>query len=497
MSTHELADVARAMVAPGKGILAADESDGTIKKRFDSIGVESTVDNRRDYRQLLFTTEGIEEHISGVILFDETARQEATDDRRLVEILESKGILPGIKVDKGTRPLPGAPGEKVTEGLDGLPSRLEEYFTTGYRFAKWRAVISVGDGRPSEYCIRANANDLARYAAFCVEQGLVPLIESDIIMRGPHTLEDCTVATERTLQQVYSKLYSARVPYGQTILQCNMILGGSECLHQASIYEVAKATVECLRQNVPASVPGVVLQSDRKGPRGTAALLNAINIYGKHDPWQLSYSCGWEQQVSALKIWGGTAENGLESQQEFFRRARLMGLAREGQYQPSMEDEQNPANVDLERLRPLALFDTFLSHNSKNRAIVRQIAEALETRNIRPWLDERELQPGRCWQEAVEEIIQSARTALVLVGSDGPGPWELPEMRACLSEFVSRGMPVIPVLLPGAPNDPKLPLFVNGFTSVDLRDGLTDEGLDRLEWGITGEKPQRQLASAR
>lgn len=340
MYTEELVDNARAMVALGKGILAADESDGTIKKRFDSIAVESTFENRRDYRELLLTTEGAEQFISGVILFDETARQEASDERRLVEILTSKGILPGIKVDKGAKALPAAPGEKVTEGLDGLRERLAEYYGMGCRFAKWRAVIAIDveNRLPSDYCIQANAHALARYAALCVEQGLVPIVEPEVLMNGAHTIDDCFAATERTLHQVFGELYDQRVPFEQMILKPNMVVSGDECEHQAGPNEVADATHACFQKVVPAAVPGVVFLSGGQSEQEATANLNALNVRHSEVPWQWSFSYGRALQASTLQAWKGQSANVAAAKKAFYRRSELNSKARYGRYEPAMEE---------------------------------------------------------------------------------------------------------------------------------------------------------------
>ena len=339
MPANELANIARAMVAPGKGILAADESDGTIKKRFDGIGVPSTEDNRRSYREMLFTAEGVEEFVSGVILYDETARQKAADGQRLIDVLAAKGILAGIKVDKGARPLAGAPGEKITEGLDGLRPRLEEYRTMGCHFAKWRAVIAIDvrDRLPSDACIAANAHALARYAALCVEQGLVPIVEPEVLMDGNHTIEDCYAATERTLQWVFAELYRQRVPLEQTILKPNMVLSGADCPKQASAPEIAEATLRCFRRTVPAAVPGIVFLSGGQTEVEATANLNEINRRGQDCPWKLSFSYGRALQASALQAWLGKAENQPSAQQALYHRAKLNGAACLGSYLPTME----------------------------------------------------------------------------------------------------------------------------------------------------------------
>ncbi len=337
MASHGLEEIARGLVAPGKGILAADESFGTIAKRFKSIDVPSTEENRRFYRGLLLTTPGAEDFISGVILFDETIRQSTEDGTPFPEVLENKGIYPGIKVDKGAKPLAGAPGEKVTEGLDGLRKRLEEYRSLGARFAKWRAVIAIGDDLPSDYCIDANAHGLARYAALCVEQGLVPIVEPEVLMNGSHTLERCDEVTERTLHAVFGELYRHRVPYEQILLKPNMVLSGSDCSEQASVQEVAQATVSCFERAVPAAVPGIVFLSGGQSEEQATQHLNAMNALDRQLPWQLSFSYGRALQGSALDAWRGDASNAKKAQAAFFHRAKLNGAARHGTYTPEME----------------------------------------------------------------------------------------------------------------------------------------------------------------
>jgi fructose-bisphosphate aldolase class I len=332
----QLEEIARAIVAPGKGILAADESSGTIKKRFDSIGVESTEENRRDYREFLFRTAGAEDFISGVILFDETIRQKAADGTPLVKLLKDAGIIPGIKVDTGAKELAGAPGEKVTEGLDGLRERLAEYVTLGAGFAKWRAVITIGDGIPSDYCIETNAHALARYAALCVEAGLVPIVEPEVLMDGGHTLERCYEVTERTLEKVFGELYAQRVPLEQILLKPNMVLSGSTCSKQASVREVAEATLHCFHRSVPAAVPGCVFLSGGQSDELATAHLNEMNKLGG-GPWELSFSYGRALQAPALKAWGGKTENVKAAQQAYFHRAKCNGAARSGSYTDAME----------------------------------------------------------------------------------------------------------------------------------------------------------------
>jgi fructose-bisphosphate aldolase class I len=333
----ELAATARAMVAAGKGILAADESSPTIKKRFDSIHVESTEENRRAYREILFTTAGAEDFISGVILFDETIRQSAADGTPFPKLLAAKGILPGIKVDKGAKALPGAPGEKVTEGLDGLRDRIAEYRELGARFAKWRAVITIGDGIPSDLCIEANAHALARYAALCVEGGLVPIVEPEVLMDGPHTIERCYEVTERTLRRVFADLYDHRVPLDEMILKPNMVLSGTECPQQASVPEVAEATLRCFRNCVPAEMPGIVFLSGGQSDELATAHLSEMNKIGG-GPWELSFSYGRALQAAPLKAWGGKAENTTPAKKAFLHRARCNGAARYGKYTAAMEN---------------------------------------------------------------------------------------------------------------------------------------------------------------
>ena len=334
----ELYETARALVAPGKGILAADESDGTIKKRFDSIGVESTEENRRAYRDLLFTTDGAEQFISGVILYDETIRQVSADGTPFAELLADKGIVPGIKVDKGAKPLALAEGETITEGLDGLRARLEEYRGLGARFAKWRATYSIGGGKPSEYCVWTNAHALARYAALCQEAGLVPIVEPEVLMDGAHTLEQASKATGRVLQAVYIELHDQRVDLRGTLLKPNMILSGYDASDRAGVEEVAEATLECFYRHVPAAVPGIVFLSGGQSDEDATAHLNAMNRMGPH-PWELSFSYGRALQAPALKAWGGDAANVEQAQQAYLHRARLNGAARFGRYTEKMERE--------------------------------------------------------------------------------------------------------------------------------------------------------------
>lgn len=336
---HDLEATARALVTPGKGILAADESLGTIKKRFDSIHIESTEENRRAYRELLLTTRGAEDHLSGVILFDETTRQKTATGMPFLGVLEEKGIFPGIKVDAGAKPLAFAPGEKVTEGLDGLRPRLEAYAGMGLRFAKWRAVIAIDVARslPSELCLEANAEALARYAALSVEQGLVPIVEPEVLMNGPHTIDDCYVATERTLQRVYAALHRHRVPLEKTLLKPNMVLSGDACPQQAGPEQVAEATIRCFRRTVPAAVPGIVFLSGGQSEEQATENLNAMNARGEAVPWRLSFSYGRALQAPALQAWGGRADHVAAAQAALAHRASLNGAATLGEYSPEME----------------------------------------------------------------------------------------------------------------------------------------------------------------
>jgi fructose-bisphosphate aldolase class I len=337
----DLHETAKALVAEGKGILAADESDSTIKKRFDSIGLESTEEHRRAYRNMLFTTEGVEEFISGVILFDETIRQSSSDGTPFPKLLASKGVIPGIKVDKGAKPLALAEGETITEGLDGLRQRLEEYRGLGARFAKWRATYSIGGGKPSEYGVWTNAHALARYAALCQEAGLVPIVEPEVLQDGTHTIEQSAKATGRVLQAVYTELHDQRIDLRGTLLKPNMVLSGYDASSRAGVDEVAEATLEVFYRHVPAAVPGIVFLSGGQSDEDATAHLNAMNARGPH-PWQLSFSYGRALQAPALKAWGGKPENVEAGQRAYYHRAKLNGAARTGMYAPAMEREAAP-----------------------------------------------------------------------------------------------------------------------------------------------------------
>jgi len=336
MAASELPKIAQTLVAEGKGILAADESTGTIEKRFQSIGAESTEETRRAYRALLFTTEGAAECISGVILYDETIRQSAADGTPFPKLLERQGIVPGIKVDKGAKPLANAPGETVTEGLDGLRDRLNEYRELGARFTKWRAVIDIGDGLPTSYAIHVNAHALGRYAILSQEAGLVPIVEPEVLMDGDHTIERCYEVTEATLHAVFHELYLQRVELEGMLLKPNMVLSGKDAPKQAGVQEVAEQTVRCLKATVPAAVPGIVFLSGGQSDEFATAHLNAMNAMGEHS-WELSFSYGRALQAPVLKAWGGKEENVAAGQEAYLHRARLNGAARSGSYSEEME----------------------------------------------------------------------------------------------------------------------------------------------------------------
>ena len=338
MAGHELHQTAKALVTTGKGILAADESDGTIKRRFDSVGLESTEDHRRDYREMLFTTPGVEEYISGVILFDETIRQSASDGTPFPELLMSKGIIPGIKVDKGAKALALAKGETITEGLDGLRQRLEEYRGLGARFAKWRATYAITGELPSDYCIWTNAHALARYAALSQEAGLVPIVEPEVLQDGTHTIERSYHVTSRVLDAVFTELFDQRIDTFGMLLKPNMVLSGYEASIRASDDEVADWTLECFYKHVPAAVPGVVFLSGGQSDEDATARLNVINARGPH-PWEVSFSYGRALQAAALKAWDGKPENIEAGQRAYYNRARMNSAARSGAYAPSMERE--------------------------------------------------------------------------------------------------------------------------------------------------------------
>ena len=337
----DVAQRARALVEPGKGILAADESTSTIERRFKSIGVENTEANRRAYRELLFRTAGAAQYISGVILYDETIRQKAADGTPLVKLLTDQGIHPGIKVDVGAKPLAGAPNEVVTEGLDGLRERLAEYKRLGAVFAKWRAVITIGQGIPTGYCIEANAHALARYASLVQEAGLVPIVEPEVLMDGDHSIERCEEVTTRTLRVVYRELASARVVLEGTLLKPNMVLSGKEAKDRAPAEEVARRTVDVFKRTVPAAVPGIVFLSGGQSDDEATVNLDAINRYAAKvgAPWQLSFSYGRGLQAAPQKAWSGRPENVAAAQRAYAHRAKVTAAARMGKYSPAMEKE--------------------------------------------------------------------------------------------------------------------------------------------------------------
>jgi fructose-bisphosphate aldolase, class I len=335
MAGNELHETARAIVADHKGILAADESTGTIKKRFDSIQVESTEENRRFYRQLLFTAPGIEEWIGGVILYDETIRQSSDDGTSFPEVLASRGVIPGIKVDTGAHDMAGFPGEKVTEGLDGLRARLEEYRGLGARFAKWRAVITIGEGIPTDACLVANAHALARYAALCQEAGIVPIVEPEVLMDADNTLEVCWEVTTRTLHETFDALYEQGQDLQGLLLKPNMVIAGKGCSEQAPADRIAQATVDCFLGVVPAAVPGIVFLSGGQSEVQATENLNAINQIG--GPWALSFSYGRALQASALEAWAGDPGNADAAQAAFIHRARMNSLAVAGEWSAELE----------------------------------------------------------------------------------------------------------------------------------------------------------------
>jgi len=334
---NDIQDIAQAMVQKGKGILAADESTPTCTKRFESINVESTAENRNAYRDMLFTADGIENHISGVILFDETIRQSTVNGSiPFPEHLSALGIIPGIKVDKGAKQLANSDDEKITEGLDGLRDRLKEYYELGARFAKWRAVITIGEDIPTAYCISANAHALARYAALCQEQGLVPIVEPEILMNGDHTIEESYQLTTETLYTVFYELAAQGVELEGMVLKPNMVLSGYDCSEQASVKEVAEMTVDCFFNTVPAAVPGIAFLSGGQSDELATAHLNAMNqIDGT--PWNLTFSYGRALQTPALKAWSGKAENIHAAQEALMKRAIFNGLATKGEYSSDME----------------------------------------------------------------------------------------------------------------------------------------------------------------
>jgi fructose-bisphosphate aldolase class I len=337
MNLDELVGTANAMVANGKGILAADESSGTIKKRFDAINVESSEDNRRDYREMLFRTErALRNNISGVILFDETIRQNAKDGTPLVQLIAGTGALPGIKVDKGTKPLAFCPGELVTDGLDGLGARLSEYYRLGARFAKWRAVITIGQGIPSHTCIGTNSHALARYAALCQENNLVPIVEPEVLMDGGHDIDTCFDVTQWTLKTVFQDLYTQRVKLEGIVLKPNMVVSGKTARSRAGFEEVAEKTIKCLKNCVPGAVPGIAFLSGGQTNEEATVHLDLMNKMGTH-PWAVTFSYGRALQHDPQHIWAGKAENVPAAQEAFAHRAHMNGLAAQGAWKRELE----------------------------------------------------------------------------------------------------------------------------------------------------------------
>ena len=335
---NELESTAKALVAERKGILAADESFPTIEKRFKSISIESTEENRRAYRDMLFTTPKLEEYISGVILFDETIRQSSSDGTNFAELLSSRGMVPGIKVDAGAKDLANFPGEKITEGLDGLRGRCEEYYKLGARFTKWRAVIDIGEDIPTDFAIHANGHALARYAALSQEAGLVPIVEPEVMMDGDHSIDKCYEATERTLKALFMQLEMHRVSLPGLLLKTNMVISGKDASDRAGIEEVARQTVDVLTKTVPADVPGVVFLSGGQSDEEATAHLNEMNKLGDH-PWELSFSYGRALQAPSINAWKGEQANVEAGQKALYHRAKMNGLARDGSYASDMENE--------------------------------------------------------------------------------------------------------------------------------------------------------------
>jgi fructose-bisphosphate aldolase class I len=339
MDVEKLEQTARELVAPGKGILAADESFGTIGKRFEALGIESSEDSRRAYREMLFTTEGIGEFLSGVILFEETLHQEASDGTPMVRVLENAGVIPGIKVDKSTVNLPLSEGEKFTQGLDGLGERLAEYGELGARFTKWRAVITIGEGIPTDGCIDANAEALALYAAFAQDHGLVPIVEPEVLIDGDHSIQQCYDATDRMLHKTFDELHDHGVELSGLLLKPNMVISGKEAAEQADVQEVATNTVECLLRNVPAAVPGIVFLSGGQTDLQATAHLNAMNSMYEGLPWELSFSYARALQGQPMEIWGGDADKTDAAQKAFHHRGKMNSAARDGNYSEDMEDQ--------------------------------------------------------------------------------------------------------------------------------------------------------------
>ena len=339
MDVDKLERTARELVPPGKGILAADESFGTIGKRFEALGIESSEDSRRAYREMLFTTEGIGEFLSGVILFDETLHQETSDGTPMARVLENAGVIPGIKVDKSTVDLPLSDGEKFTQGLDGLGERLAEYREMGARFTKWRAVITIGEGIPTDSCIDANAEALALYAAFAQEHDLVPIVEPEVLIDGDHSIQQCYEATDWMLHRTFDEIYDHGVELSGLLLKPNMVISGKEAQQQADVEEVATTTVECLLRNVPAAVPGIVFLSGGQTDLQATAHLNAMNAMYEGLPWELSFSYARALQGQPMEIWGGDTDKIEAAQKAFHHRGKMNSAARDGNYSQDMEDQ--------------------------------------------------------------------------------------------------------------------------------------------------------------
>lgn len=342
---QQLQDTAREMVSEGRGILAADESTGTITKRFEAVGIESTEDSRRAYRQLLFTADGVGDFISGAIMYDETIRQSTDDGTPFPQALADNGTIPGIKVDGGAKPLALSPDEKVTEGLDGLRDRLEEYRDLGARFCKWRAVIQIGEGLPTRYCQDVNAHALARYAALCQEAGLVPIVEPEVMLDGDHSFDRCYEVTVETLHRTFDALFEQNIMLEGMLLKPNMIMAGKDSSEKKGVEEVAEASLHCLRTAVPAAVPGIVFLSGGQGPELATQHLNAMNEIAKRDPqpWELGFSYARALQEPPMETWGGQEENVADAQAQYYFRARLNGAARKAEYSEDMEKELAPA----------------------------------------------------------------------------------------------------------------------------------------------------------
>ena len=369
MNTQELINTATALVACDKGLLAMDESNPTCNKRFAKLGIPQTVEARRAYRELIVTTPGLGEFISGVILYDETIRQSTKNGTPFIKVITDAGIIPGIKVDTGAKDMAGHPGEKITEGLDGLRDRLKEYYQMGARFAKWRAVIAIGDGIPSRGCIEANAQALARYAALCQEAGLVPIVEPEVLMDGEHTLEHCCKVTEEVLRTVFNHLYTQGVMLEGMLLKPNMVLPGLTCPKQETVDEVADATVRCLLRTVPAAVPGIMFLSGGQSGELASARLNAMNVRFKSKlPWALSFSFARAIQQPALEIWQGKEANVLAAQQALYHRARCNQAARLGEYNAELEKDMS-ISTNKVALAKLSAWKALKSHFSKIREL--------------------------------------------------------------------------------------------------------------------------------